>query len=136
MTLARAWSRRALLTVALATVGVGFVSARAATLSAAGKTIAIVIDGAAFAPTDVTAHVGDSVVWTNKDVVDHTATAQHGEWRVVIKAGKTGTLVMKKAGSFDYYCEFHPTMTGHVMVKPANEPRPGRMRAPARPATD
>jgi plastocyanin len=120
MTLARAWSRRALLLAALGVLGWGAVSARAATWAApAGKTVAVVIDGAAFAPRDVTAQVGDTVAWTNKDVVDHTATAQHGEWRVDIKAGKTATLVLKKAGSFDYYCEFHPNMTAHLTVKPA-----------------
>ena len=84
-----------------------------------GKTIPVVIEGLAFAPADVTGQVGDTVAWTNKDVVDHTATAQHGEWRVDIKAGKTATLVLKTAGSFDYYCEFHPTMTAHLTVKPA-----------------
>jgi plastocyanin len=119
MTTARAWSRRALLSAALAVAGWGAVSARTATVAArAGKTVPVVIDGLAFAPTDVTAQVGDTVAWTNKDVVDHTATAQHGEWRVDIKAGKTATLVVKKAGSFDYYCEFHPTMTAHLTVKP------------------
>jgi len=118
MSVARAWSRRALLAAALGGLGLWSVSARAAT--SAGKTVPIVIDGATFAPGDVTAQVGDTVSWTNKDVVDHTATAAHDEWRVLVKAGKTATLVLKKAGSFDYSCEFHPTMTGHLLVKPAS----------------
>jgi plastocyanin len=132
MTVLRAWSRRALLAAALGGLGLWSVSARAATPAAnataagtkaanaaASHTVPIVIEGAAFAPSDVTAYVGDTISWTNKDVVDHTATATHGEWRVLVKAGKTATLVLKKAGSVDYDCEFHPTMTGHLLVKPA-----------------
>jgi plastocyanin len=137
MAVVRAWSRRALLAAALGGLGLWSVSARAATSAGptapasqrearegtgkpASKTVSIVIDGAVFAPDVVTAQVGDTVSWTNKDIVDHTATATHDEWQVLVKAGKSATLVLKKAGSFDYYCEFHPTMTGRLVVKPSS----------------
>ena len=106
-----------LLTAALGILGFWSAPARASAPAAPDK-IAITIDGAVFTPADVTAHVGDTLTWTNKDVVDHTATGKHGEWRVVIEAGKAASVVVKKAGSVDYYCEYHPNMTGHVTVKP------------------
>jgi plastocyanin len=121
MTVARAWSWRALLPSALMGLVLCIASARASAVAPpASKTVPIVITGIAFAVPEATAIVGDTVTWTNKDVVDHTATARHGEWRVEIKAGKSASLVMKQAGSFDYYCEFHPNMTAHLLVKKAD----------------
>ena len=86
------------------------------------QTVTIAIDQATFTPGDVTVHVGDTVEWVNKDVFDHTSTGKHDEWRVELPAGKRGKAVMKKTGSFDYYCELHPNMTGHVVVKAASQP--------------
>jgi plastocyanin len=107
-----------LLTAALGTLGL-WSATGCAPGPAARAPIEITINGAAFAVGDVTAHVGDTVTWTNKDVVDHTATARNGDWRVVIEAGKAASVVMKKAGVVDYYCEYHPNMTGRVTVTPA-----------------
>ncbi len=117
--LRRARPARMLLAAALVSLGCWSATARASAPAGPAK-IAITISGAAFAPDDVTVHVGDTITWTNKDVVDHTATARNGDWRVVVKAGKSGTVVVKKLGSVDYYCEYHPNMTGHVTVKSQN----------------
>lgn len=115
--LRRARPARMLLTAALISLGGWSATARASAPAAPAK-IAITISGAAFAPGDATAHVGDTVTWTNQDVVDHTATAKNGDWRVVVTAGKSASLVVKKAGSVDYYCEYHPNMTARLVVKP------------------
>lgn len=130
MTLSRAWSKRALLSAVLVAGTLGSASARAIGTSAVSgaqstpkpQTVTIAIDQATFTPGDVTVHVGDTVEWVNKDVFDHTSTGKHDEWRVELPAGKRGKAVMKKTGSFDYYCELHPNMTGHVVVKAASQP--------------
>jgi plastocyanin len=31
---------------------------------------------------------------------------------------QTGTLVLKKGGSFDYYCRFHPNMKAKLKIEP------------------
>jgi len=31
---------------------------------------------------------------------------------------KTGTLVLKKAGTVDYYCRFHPNMKAVLKIEP------------------
>jgi plastocyanin len=85
--------------------------------AARGKTIQIVIDQAAFAPLDVKAAVGDTSEWINKDIVDHTATAKNGDWHVVVKVGKKATVVLKKAGTVPYYCEYHPNMKAQLIIK-------------------
>jgi plastocyanin len=80
--------------------------------------IRIAISNVAFPPKKVTARVGDTVEWTNKDFVAHTATARDGTWDVNLPPGKSGSTVMKKAGKIQYYCRYHPTMKGEIDVSP------------------
>jgi plastocyanin len=87
----------------------------ALTPPAMAETVQITIDQLKYLPPNAKAKVGDTVVWNNKDFVDHTATV-NGKWEVVLPAYKSGSLVMKKAGSFDYYCRFHPDMKGRITV--------------------
>jgi plastocyanin len=89
-----------------------------ASVSARAATIQIVIDRAAFQQAEITVNVGDRVEWVNKDIVDHTATARTKDtFDVAIPAGKKAGLVLKKAGTFDYYCKLHPNMTARLIVK-------------------
>jgi plastocyanin len=46
--------------------------------SARAETIEIRIEKLAFAPSQVAAHVGDTIKWVNADFVAHTATARNG----------------------------------------------------------
>ena len=70
------------------------------------------------APAQATARVGDTIEWVNKDILAHTATAQNGDFDVTLPPKKTGTLVLKKAGTVDYYCRFHPNMKATLTVTP------------------
>jgi plastocyanin len=83
----------------------------------AGVTVQITISGIAFADVKQPLAVGDTVEWINKDVVAHTATATNKNWRVVIPENGKAPLVLKKAGTVDYYCEYHPNMTGRLVVR-------------------
>jgi plastocyanin len=89
----------------------GAVPARAATIE-------VVIDKLVFAPIEVTAKVGDTIDWDNKDVLQHTATAVDNSWNVVLPPHKKGSMVVKQAGTFDYYCKLHPNMKGKLTVTP------------------
>jgi plastocyanin len=82
----------------------------------AGETIAVAIDKIAYAPISISAHVGDTVEWTNKDIVAHTATARDKQWDFMIFPGKKQSVVLKRAGTIDYYCRFHPNMAGTITV--------------------
>jgi plastocyanin len=66
----------------------------------------------------VNAKVGDTVEWINKDPYAHTATARNGDWDVMIGPKKTARLVLKKPGTVDYYCKFHPNMKGKLIIAP------------------
>lgn len=86
-------------------------------LPAQAKTIQITVKGMAFSPASVTASVGDTIEWVNKDPFAHTATVK-GAWEVMLPVGKSGSREMKKAGTIDYYCRFHPNMKGKITVTP------------------
>ena len=77
----------------------------------------ISIDKASFGDAPAGIKVGDTIEWVNTDIFDHTVTAKNGSFDVVIPAGKKARVVMKKLGTFDYFCKFHPNMTGSITVK-------------------
>ena len=84
---------------------------------ALAATIEVTIDKLVFSPVSVQAKVGDTIEWTNKDVIAHTATVKGG-WDVMIPAKSKGKVTLKAAGAVDYFCRFHPNMKGHVAVAP------------------
>ena len=90
--------------------------------SAAGPahagTIQIVMDKVVYAPAEAAAKVGDTIEWINNDILDHTATASDGSWNVVIAAKETKRLMLKQPGTVEYYCKYHPNMTGRIVVAP------------------
>jgi plastocyanin len=84
--------------------------------SRAPARIEIVVDKIAFQQPEVHARVGDSVGWVNKDPVAHTSTSRKPAWDVTVEPGTTGHVVLKEAGTFDYYCRLHPNMSGRLIV--------------------
>jgi plastocyanin len=84
--------------------------------SARAEVIQVRIENIAFAPRQVSAHVGDSIEWNNADIVAHTATARNGAWDVTMLPNATARVVLTGSGSVDYYCRFHPNMTGQIVV--------------------
>ncbi|MFN8592443.1 MAG: cupredoxin family copper-binding protein [Thermomicrobiales bacterium] len=90
-----------------------------ATAAANAESAAVEIKGFAFNPPTITVPVGGSITWTNADNTPHTATAldrsvlQSG----AIKSGASFTQTFNTAGTFDYFCEFHPNMKGTIVVK-------------------
>jgi len=101
---------RILLAIAASIVTMNLVPAYA-------ETIQVTVDRLTFSPADIKAKVGDTIEWVNKDILAHTATVK-GEFDVMMMPGKTGSLVLKKAGDFDYICRFHPNMKGRLSVEP------------------
>jgi plastocyanin len=61
---------------------------------------------------------GDTVVFTNRDPVPHTATAASGVWDSgEIPAGGTWRLVVATDGAGGYTCRYHPTMRGALTAE-------------------
>ena len=87
-------------------------------VSAHAATIQIAMENMVIAPAEMSAKVGDIIEWVNKDILAHTATARNGDFDVVMPPKKTVTMVLKKAGTIDYYCRFHPNMKATLTVTP------------------
>jgi plastocyanin len=89
-----------------------------ASVSAQAATIQISMEKLEIAPAEASAKVGDTIEWINKDVLAHTATARDGDFDVMLQPKKSATFVLKKAGTIDYYCRFHPNMKARLIVAP------------------
>ncbi len=61
--------------------------------------------------------VGDTVTWTNDDVMVHTVTAQDGSFDSdIFGPGETWSYTFTEAGEFNYACTPHPWMRGRIVV--------------------
>src|SRR5437879_13547547 len=69
--------------------------------SAHAETIQISMENLVISPAAVSAKVGDTIEWINKDIFVHTATARNGDWDLALPPKKTVALVLKKAGTID-----------------------------------
>lgn len=72
-----------------------------------------------YGPEAIEVERGTKVSFTNADTAKHTATSKpqgafdSGD----ISKGQTKPVTFSKAGTFDYFCVYHPTMAGKVTVK-------------------
>lgn len=106
---AAAFSRRQVLAGgAVLLAGAGFASAQE-------DEIAVVIEDLAFDPQVIEARPGQTIIWTNRDPFDHTATVEGG-WDIPIPAGTTAKHLVTAEDGVSYYCRFHPNMTGEIRL--------------------
>jgi plastocyanin len=87
-------------------------------VSAHAATIQITMENLVVSPLETTAKVGDTLELINKDILTHTATARNGDFDVAMPPKKTVTYVLKKAGTVEYYCRFHPNMKAVLTIAP------------------
>ncbi|MBA3450839.1 MAG: cupredoxin family copper-binding protein [Chloroflexia bacterium] len=85
----------------------------------AGEEVAVDIRDFAFSPDPIEIAAGDTITWTNQDEVPHTTTAED---RGVLQSGAISpgasfSQAFPQAGEFGYFCEFHPNMTGTIVVQ-------------------
>jgi plastocyanin len=79
----------------------------------------------AFSPRTIEIRVGDTVRWTNRDSIAHTATARNGSFDTGLLAdGESGSVRFTTAGTYRYVCTPHPDMTGTVVVRAAGTVAP------------
>jgi plastocyanin len=90
----------------------------AATKQRKPKTHTVVMEAMVFRPAALTVSSGDTIVWVNKDIVEHTATsAAAGFDSKMIRPGQSWKYTIRTRGDVAYVCTYHPTMTGTLRVK-------------------
>lgn len=83
-----------------------------------GKTYTVTIENMQFNPQELTVHRGDRIVWVNKDLFPHTATAARNAFDSgSIAAGASWRYVAVRKGEYPYGCSFHPTMKARLTVQ-------------------
>jgi plastocyanin len=85
--------------------------------NAAPKTHVVTIENMRFSPDALTMQRGDRVVWINKDLFPHTATADTKVFdSSSIEPSASWTYVGRKPGEYAYGCTLHPTMKARLTV--------------------
>lgn len=75
-----------------------------------------------YSPKDMTVGLGSTVKWTNTADINHTVTSDTAKFNSgTMEPGDTYSYQFNEVGTFTYRCNFHDTMTGTIIVKPANE---------------
>ena len=68
-----------------------------------------------FVPARLLVRPGDTISWTNRDVVPHTATAINKSWDTrSIRKNMSKSLPVTADMSEAYYCRFHPAMKAQL----------------------
>jgi plastocyanin len=82
------------------------------------KPAAVTIESFAFSPKTITVAIGTTITWTNQDTTAHTVTSRNGVFDSgKMSQGDTFSYTFNEKGDFEYYCTFHPDMTGSVIVQ-------------------
>lgn len=70
-----------------------------------------------FQPAALTVQKGDTVIWTNHDIVTHDVTEEKNKlWTSgPLAPGQSWSLVVTE--SADYYCSIHVVMKGRLIVE-------------------
>jgi len=101
----------------------GAVAAQKVTTASPSQRHIVEIRDFGFHPQRILVSPGDTIVWINRDIVPHTATAKDGRWGSEdLEEGESWEMVVKQRGIRSYFCEFHPNMRGVMETrKPFSE---------------
>ena len=84
--------------------------------AAAPKVHTIIIDKMKFGPVPTGIHVGDTIIWVNRDMFKHSATARDKSFNVDLPPRTSGKSAIRHSGTIAFYCIYHPGMTGSLNV--------------------
>lgn len=77
----------------------------------------IAIKSFQFEPEEISIKVGDTVTWTNFDIVPHTATAKDGSWDTeTLETGQSMQIIVTEGMDRAYFCVFHPHMKASLRI--------------------
>ncbi len=94
-------------------------AARRDTVIAAGDARVIRIDNFNFTPPELRIPRGSKVLWANADDVPHLIVSADGRFPSsrALDTNDQYTLTLDRPGSYPYFCQLHPKMTGRIIVE-------------------
>jgi plastocyanin len=104
----------------LAVICLFFTLSNSVTAAETAKTAehTVEIKGMEFSPKTLTIKAGDKVKFINKDSAPHTASATDGRFESgELAEGQSEIVTFEKADTYAYYCMFHPSMSGKIIVE-------------------
>lgn len=85
------------------------------------RTHHVEISAMQYAPAELVVAVGDTVIWTNRDVVPHTVTTTAASPVAfdsqMIEGQRQWQYKVTAAGELPYVCTYHPTMRGKLTAR-------------------
>lgn len=89
------------------------------TESAGGEEQRVEIADLAFNPEALTVAAGTTVTWVSADPnLPHTSNSEDEVWfSGTLNEGDEFSFTFEEPGTFAYFCEVHPTMTGSIVVE-------------------
>lgn len=76
----------------------------------------VVIEKMKFGSVPAGIRSGDTIIWVNKDMFKHTATARDKSFSVDLPPRTSGKTVIRRSGTIAFYCIYHPGMKGTLNV--------------------
>lgn len=68
----------------------------------------------------ITINEGDTITFVNNAGTSHPFRLTYGATTLAVDDTQTGSLIFDIAGSYTYYCLYHPSMTGTIVVNPSS----------------
>lgn len=84
--------------------------------AAAPQTHVIVIDKMKFGPAPAGVRQGDTIVWINRDLFRHSATAADKSFDLDLPPGARKRSLVRRTGAIAILCKYHPGMRSVVRV--------------------
>jgi plastocyanin len=84
--------------------------------AAAPRTHQVVIAQMKFGAIPANVRAGDKIVWVNRDMFRHTATAKAAGFDLDLAPGATKAAIVNRSGTFTVTCRYHPGMKANLKV--------------------
>lgn len=86
--------------------------------AAAAPTVhTVVLEKMGFGPLPASLRSGDVILWVNKDLFRHTATARDGSFNLDLPPKASGRTLVKRKGAIPFFCKYHPGMKGVLVSR-------------------
>jgi plastocyanin len=84
--------------------------------AAAPQNHVVVIDKMKFGSVPANISRGDTILWINRDILRHTATAANKSFDVDLPPKTQKRMIVRASGAIPFTCKYHPGMRGVLKV--------------------